>query len=43
MVHGENELVEGTGVAVESEHSNAIESLLSGRDLPMEVAVETLS
>jgi C-terminal processing protease CtpA/Prc len=29
-----NELVEGTGVAVESEQSNTIESLSPGRDLP---------
>lgn len=37
-----NELVEGTGVAVESEQSNTIDSLLSGRDLPMEAAMEAL-
>ncbi len=37
-----NELVEGTGVAVESEQSNTIESLLAGRDLPMEAAVDAL-
>jgi carboxyl-terminal processing protease len=38
-----NELVEGTGVPVESERSNTLESLLSGRDLPMEAAVEALA
>ena len=38
-----NELVEGTGVPVESEQSNTIQSLLSGRDLPMEAALEMLS
>ena len=37
------ELVEGTGVPVESEQSNTIDSLLSGRDLPMEIAVEALT
>lgn len=37
-----NELVEGTGVAVESEHSNTIGTLLSGRDLPMEAAMAAL-
>jgi C-terminal processing protease CtpA/Prc len=37
------ELVEGTGVPVECEQSNTIASLLSGRDLPMEAAVEALS
>jgi carboxyl-terminal processing protease len=37
-----DELVEGTGVAVESEHSNTVESLLSGRDLPMDAAMEAL-
>lgn len=34
-----DELVEGTGVPVESENANTIESLLSGSDLPMEAAV----
>lgn len=37
------ELVEGTGVPVESEESNTMESLLSERDLPMEVAVGALT
>lgn len=37
-----DELVEGTGVPVESENANTIESLLSGRDLPMEAAREAL-
>lgn len=37
-----NELVEGTGVAVESEQSDTIESLLSGRDLTMQGAMEAL-
>jgi carboxyl-terminal processing protease len=37
-----NELVEGTGVAVESEKANTIDSLLSRRDLPMEAAMQAL-
>lgn len=37
-----NELIEGTGVPVETETANTIESLASGRDLPMETALRTL-
>lgn len=37
-----NELIEGSGVPVQSEQSNTVESLRSGRDLPMEKGVEML-
>jgi len=36
------ELVEGSGVPVESEQASTIDSLRSGRDLPMEAAIEAL-
>lgn len=38
-----HELIEGKGIAAEPEQANTIESLLGGRDLPMEVAMEALS
>lgn len=37
-----DELIEGRGVPVETEQTNTFESLLSGRDLPMETALRTL-
>jgi C-terminal processing protease CtpA/Prc len=37
-----DELIEGTGVPVQTEQANTIDSLVSGRDLPMETALRTL-
>jgi len=37
-----DELIEGAGVPVQTEQANTIESLVSGRDLPMETALRTL-
>ena len=37
-----DELIEGAGVPVQTEQANTIESLVSGRDLPMEAALQKL-
>ena len=40
---GNDDLIEGTGVPVQKEQANTLESLLSGRDLPMEAAMAALA
>lgn len=40
---GNDELIEGAGVPVQKEQANTLESLLSGRDLPMEAARAALA
>lgn len=37
-----DELIEGAGVPVQIEQANTIESLVAGRDLPMEVAIRAV-